>query len=71
MSVDVEQLFSCGRLLLSHVRSGLLAQTMCALLYVGLWSPLDLIRLEDIKAVASLPTVDGEDMEMADGWDTI
>ncbi|KDR86172.1 hypothetical protein GALMADRAFT_51574 [Galerina marginata CBS 339.88] len=58
-SVDVEQLFSHGCLLLSHTRSRLSAQMTQALLCLGSWSLVGLVRDEDviIKAVAVLDDV--------------
>lgn len=70
-SVDVERTFSCGRLLLSHVRSHLSAQTTRAILCLGIWSSMGLVKDNDIKAVATLPDVDGDDKVLDDGWDDI
>ncbi|PIL31003.1 hypothetical protein GSI_05696 [Ganoderma sinense ZZ0214-1] len=46
-SIDVERLFSHGQLILSHVRSRLSAQTMRAILCVGSWSVLNLVKPEE------------------------
>lgn len=72
-SVDVERVFSRGRLLLTHTRSRLSAQTTCCLLCLGSWSTLGLIKDTDIKASATLPELDGDeiDVEMPAGWDNI
>ena len=72
-SVDVERVFSRGRLLLSHTRSRLSAQTTRCLLCLGSWSPIGLIKDTDIRASATLPELDGEepDVEMPVGWDNI
>ncbi|KIL55688.1 hypothetical protein M378DRAFT_90563, partial [Amanita muscaria Koide BX008] len=73
-SVDVERLFSWGRILLSHLRNRMSAQTSRALLCLGNWSLLDIVKDEDVKKVANLediPGEDPEDVEMADGWDGI
>ncbi|KIK80159.1 hypothetical protein PAXRUDRAFT_159391 [Paxillus rubicundulus Ve08.2h10] len=43
-SIDVECIFSHGHLLLSYVQSCLSAQMTCALLCVGLWSLLGLVK---------------------------
>jgi hypothetical protein len=69
--VDVERTFSCGRLLLSRVRSRLSAQTTRAILCLGIWSSMGLMKDNDIKAVATLPEVDGDDKVLDDGWDDI
>jgi hypothetical protein len=70
-SVDVERIFSRGRLLLSHVRSQLSSQTIRALLCVGIWSKLGLVYDNDVKAVAMLEDVNGEEGQLLDGWDAI
>jgi hypothetical protein len=69
--VDVERTFSRGRLLLSHVRSRLSAQTTRAILCLGIWSSMGLVKDNDIKTVATLPDVDGDDKVLDDGWDDI
>lgn len=70
-SIDVERLFSRGRLLLSHVRSRLSAQSTRALLCLGFWSKLNLVKPEDVSKVMVLPDLRGEEEEMDDGWDKI
>ncbi|TFK79411.1 hypothetical protein K466DRAFT_505613 [Polyporus arcularius HHB13444] len=71
-AVDVERTFSKGRLVLSHVRSRLSAQTTRALLCVGEWSRLDLLRLDDVKPAVDLPDLEGEEeFEMAEGWERV
>ncbi|KIM63482.1 hypothetical protein SCLCIDRAFT_117293 [Scleroderma citrinum Foug A] len=69
-SIDVERLFSRGRLLLLHVRSRLSAQSTCALLCLGTWSMLGLVKDSNVKKVTELEDVEGKDM-LADGWDKI
>jgi hypothetical protein len=71
-SVDVERVFSRGWLLLSHIRNWLSAQTTRALLCLGYWSHLRLIRNKDVTAVARLPEIPRDiDIELDDGWDII
>jgi hypothetical protein len=70
-SVDVEQLFSQGWLLLSHVCSWLTAQSTPALLCLCLWSQLNLIKNEDVLKVTSLPDVKVGEEELDEGWDCI
>ncbi|KIK80336.1 hypothetical protein PAXRUDRAFT_125061, partial [Paxillus rubicundulus Ve08.2h10] len=71
-SVNVERLFSRGRLLLSHVRSRLSAQSTRALLCLGMWSELKIIKTEDVMKVSALPDVEGDEEEVfEDGWDRI
>ncbi|KAH9011278.1 hypothetical protein EDB85DRAFT_1878859, partial [Lactarius pseudohatsudake] len=70
-SIDVECMFSQGWLLLSHVRSRLLVQSTRALLCVGTWSELGLIKDSDIKGCLGLDEVCGEEEELTKDWDTI
>ena len=69
-SVDVERVFSQGRILISHVRNRLSSQTIRALLCLGKWSKLGFIKTTDILAVTKLAEVD-EDVELPDGWDKV
>lgn len=72
-SVDVERVFSRGHLLLSHVRNRLSAQTTRALLCLGQWSSLDLVKREDLEATAKIPEVEegGDDYEMDEGFESL
>ncbi|TFK79581.1 hATC-domain-containing protein, partial [Polyporus arcularius HHB13444] len=72
-SVDVERVFSRGRLLLPHVRNGLSSQSIRALLCLGEWSLLDLIDDTDIEGdIKGLAELDGdEEVLLEDGWDRI
>jgi hypothetical protein len=70
--VDVEQVFSHGRILLSHIRNRLAAQTTCALMCVGTWSQLGFVKDSDVLAVSLLADVEGEEEEeLEEGWDAI
>ena len=70
-SIDVEQLFSCSHLLLSHAQSQLSAQSTHTLLCLGMWSTLGLVKdTGDVKKVTELEDVEGKDT-LADGWDKI
>lgn len=70
-SVDVERVFSQGRLLLSHVRSRLTVQSTRALMCLGAWSVMDFVKDSDITAATVLPEVDGEEKELELDWDAI
>ena len=71
-SVDVERVFSRGRLLISHVRSRLNAQTTRAVLCVGNWSLHGMVKDTDASAVAQMPDIEGDDeFEMEEGYDKI
>ena len=62
--MDVEHIFSKGRLLLSHVRNRLSAESTRALLCLGNWSGAGLVKNEDVQAATRLPDVkegDGEE----------
>ena len=67
-------MFSQGRLLLSHVRSRLSVQSICALMCLGVWSRLGFITDSDVKAVVIvLPELNDDDkeMELDTNWDSI
>ena len=72
-SDDVEQVFSQGRIVLSHLRSRLSVQTMRALMCLGAWSRLGFVKDRDIKAVVILPDIlaNMKEDDLAVGWDTI
>ncbi|KIM34761.1 hypothetical protein M413DRAFT_80097, partial [Hebeloma cylindrosporum] len=46
-------------------------QSTCALLCVGVWSLLEYVKDNDVKAVAVLPVVDEEKEELTEDWDSI
>ncbi|KAJ8579392.1 hypothetical protein M405DRAFT_754557, partial [Rhizopogon salebrosus TDB-379] len=66
-----ERIFSRGRLILSHVRSRLSVQTTRALLCLGSWSLLGLVKDKDVTAVTCRPDLEGEEGELEEGWDDI
>ncbi|THH29708.1 hypothetical protein EUX98_g4489 [Antrodiella citrinella] len=71
-SVDVERIFSKGRLLLSHVRNGLTARSTRALICLHYWSKKNIIKDEDVvKIVLQPPVPQGTVFELEDGWDEI
>lgn len=70
-SVNVERIFSKGRILLSHLRSRLSVQSTRALMCVGEWSLMGFVKDSDLTAVAALPEVDGEEEELGQDWDAI
>lgn len=70
-SVDVERVFSKGRLILSYVRNRLSVDSTRAILCLGAWSKLDLISKDDIIHAANLPDVKKEDEELDDAFDNI
>ena len=70
-SVDVERVFSKGRIFLSHLRSRLSVQSTRALMCVGEWSKLGYVKDKDIRAVTTLPEVEGEEEEPQENWDAI
>ena len=67
--VAIEHVFSKGRLVISHIRNCLSAQSTRALIMMclGYWSKLGFVRLEDLKAGASLPDVKDEETS-DDDW---
>ncbi len=47
------------------------SQMTCALICLGSWSQLNLIKVQDVEMVSKLPDVMGDKDELKDGWDTI
>ncbi len=70
-SVDVERVFSKGRLLLSHVQNGLSVQSTRALLCLGAWNKVGLVKDEDVILAAKLVDVDGDETDLDSDWDNI
>jgi len=70
-SVDVERVFSKGRLVLSHIRNRLTVASTRALMCLGTWSKLGLVRDADLLAAATLPDVMEDEDEFNIGWDYI
>ena len=74
-SVDVERVFSQGRILLSHLRSRLSVQSIRALMCVGAWSLRGYVHDNDIKSAitskdSEIP-LDGKEDVLPEDWDTI
>ena len=59
-SIDVERLFSRGRLLLSHTWNRLTGTSTRALLCLGSWSLQGLILDQDLDEVGKLDEIDGK-----------
>lgn len=70
-SVDVERVFSKGRLLLSHVRNRLSVQSTRALMCLGVWSLMGYVKDSDVKAVTGKAEIEGDKEELPEGWDNI
>lgn len=71
-SVDVERVFSRGRILISHLRNRLSAQTTRSLLCLQVWSQLGYVEESDLLAAARQEPVKGStDIVLEDGWDRI
>jgi len=72
-SVDVERVFSQGRIVLSHLRSRLSVQSTRALMCLGVWSRMGYVKDIDIKLVVMQPEVPADEKEgdLVDGWDSI
>ena len=62
--VDVERIFSKGRLILSHVQNGLLVQSMRTLMCLNAWSTMGLVKDKDVMEAARLPNVNGNEAEL-------
>jgi hAT family C-terminal dimerisation region len=72
-SVDVERVFSTGRIILSHLRNRLSVQSIRALMCVGAWSKMGYVKTRDITDVTMLDDIEegGVEEELKDGWDII
>jgi hypothetical protein len=57
MSIDVERVFSKGRLLLTHVRNGLSVQSTRASMCLGAWGRMGLVKDVDMVEAVRLPDV--------------
>jgi hypothetical protein len=71
-SVDVERVFSRGRLILSHTRSRLSAQTSRAIICLGCWSTLDMAKSATLARVfKNVREAELGEVEtlFEDGWD--
>jgi len=69
-SVNVEHVFSHGRLVLPYVHGQLAIQSTCVSLCVGLWSSQGLVRNEDIGAALG-PEETEEEGKLPMDWDII
>lgn len=74
--MDVERVFSHGRLLLSHVRSRLSVQSTRALLCLGAWIKAGIIMDNDLEAamkeiLKEFPAEADEHEVLEPGWDLI
>jgi hAT family C-terminal dimerisation region len=71
-SINVEWLFSKGCVVLPYLHNCLLSQSTHALLCLGQWSKLGLIKDEDLRQVICEDLEgDKSKVELPDGWDKI
>ena len=71
-SVDVERLFSCGHVLLSHTCNRLSSQSIHALLCLRSWSVAGFVKSANVQKLEPFGEIEGnEDVELAEGWDSI
>jgi hypothetical protein len=73
-STDVEHVFSCGHILLSHICNLLSTSSTCAIMCLGYWSLMGLIKDNNILEVTKLPDKplgdeDGDGYKDEDDWD--
>jgi hypothetical protein len=71
MSIDMEHVFSQGQLLLLHVHSHLSIQSTHALLCLGTWSALDLVKDSDVRACLSVNKGGKDEDDLPECWDHI
>lgn len=65
-------MFSRGRIILPHLRNGLSAHSIRAILCLGESSLLNLMKDSDIEIEVKAPELDGDaDVALEDGWDAI
>ena len=69
--VNIEQIFSKGQILLSHLCSRLSVQSTQALMCVAAWSTMGFVKSSDIMTAAKVPEIDSEEEDPADDWDLI
>ena len=70
-STDVECVFSQGRILLSHIHNCLSSQSIRALMCLGGWSRLGLVKDKDIFAVTTFVEIEDDEEALDEGWDAI
>ena len=63
--------FSWGRLLLSHIWNCLSSQLIQALMCLGNWSLLGLVKDKDVHAATMLVEIEEDKEELEEGWDAI
>ncbi|KIM55308.1 hypothetical protein SCLCIDRAFT_134978, partial [Scleroderma citrinum Foug A] len=57
---------------LSHTWNHLSSQFICALMCLNSWSTEGFVKSTDIQTIAALEEIEGDnDIELAQGWDTI
>ena len=69
--INVEQGFSKGQLVLSHICNWLTVASTRALMCLGVWSKLGLVCDADLLAAATLSEVKEDEEEFNVGWDYI
>lgn len=67
-SVAVEQLFSKGRIFVSHLRNGLSAESIRALLCLNNWRTLGFIKDDDILSVTREDPANDAAEDVEDVW---
>jgi hypothetical protein len=67
----MERVFSQGHLLLPYVCNCLSSKSLHALLCLGNWSQLGLVKDADIKPTALLPDINGNKPPIVAEWDDI
>ena len=67
----MERVFSKGRLIISHIRNRLSAQSTRAIMCLNYWSKLGFVKSDDLKAGASLPDVKGDETWSDEEWGII
>jgi hAT family C-terminal dimerisation region len=72
-SVEVERVFSRGRILLSHLRNRMSPQTTRKMMCLNSWFKVNIIKTDDaLSAIRQAPdVVEDSDDEIGGGWDGV
>ena len=70
-TVNVEQVFSYGHLILLHVHNHLAIQSTHISLCIGIWNSLSLVKDSDIKMSVGKDDIVGEEEDLSENWDAI
>lgn len=70
-SVDVERVFSKGRIAVNHLRNRLSAQSTRAILCLNSWYHADIVKAVDLNKATADPGVEGDSEFYEEDWDVM